>query len=370
MWYEKVKTKKGTKYKYKERYYDSNYNSKTVSTTLDKRNDRMAYEILHKKITEKTKCETEKATLGYISKVYLEYETKVLKLKSSSLHQITHEVKQIINLFGSKTVIDDMNINFIEEKLVHSGKTTSTQNIYMKRLKAVLNWAYSKEYIQNTVSKKLKYFPIEKDYGKIENKFLEREEADALISYFASKQQLRDKQYSLFIEFMILTGMRFGECAALTYDDIDYNNMTISVNKNYSKAVNEISTPKTRSGNRIIACNARTIQIINEYKKLSSHILSYNNFIFISPTGDHINMDLFNLALHQACKELNINKNVSSHTLRHTHTSLLFEQGISLEAISRRLGHETSDITRKIYLHITDKLKEKEFNDFRKIAIL
>jgi integrase len=48
------------------------------------------------------------------------------------------------------------------------------------------------------------------------------------------------------------------------------------------------------------------------------------------------------------------------HCLRHTHASLLFADGVSIDTISRRLGHENSKITREIYLHIIEKVKEKD----------
>ena len=46
------------------------------------------------------------------------------------------------------------------------------------------------------------------------------------------------------------------------------------------------------------------------------------------------------------------------------------EQGISIDVISRRLGHENSEITREIYLHVTKKLKEKENQQLARIRIL
>lgn len=54
-----------------------------------------------------------------------------------------------------------------------------------------------------------------------------------------------------------------------------------------------------------------------------------------------------------------LNQELTPHSLRHTHTSLLAEAGISLEQIMHRLGHSSDRITTKIYLHIT-KPKRKE----------
>lgn len=54
-----------------------------------------------------------------------------------------------------------------------------------------------------------------------------------------------------------------------------------------------------------------------------------------------------------------LNTSLSPHSLRHTHTSLLAEAGVSLEQIMHRLGHSDDETTRNIYLHVT-KPKRKE----------
>lgn len=43
---------------------------------------------------------------------------------------------------------------------------------------------------------------------------------------------------------------------------------------------------------------------------------------------------------------------------------------MSLEAISERLGHSESNITKQVYLHITDKLKEKYNEEIKNVHIL
>jgi integrase len=55
-----------------------------------------------------------------------------------------------------------------------------------------------------------------------------------------------------------------------------------------------------------------------------------------------------------------LNKHITPHILRHTHTSLLAEEGIPLDTISRRLGHTDSALTLQIYTHITEKRKAKD----------
>ena len=60
----------------------------------------------------------------------------------------------------------------------------------------------------------------------------------------------------------------------------------------------------------------------------------------------------------------------SAHTLRHTHASLLIEQGVDIEYISRRLGHKNSRLTREIYIHVTTKMRERENERLREVRLL
>ncbi|CAC8274265.1 phage integrase family protein [Staphylococcus aureus] len=63
-----------------------------------------------------------------------------------------------------------------------------------------------------------------------------------------------------------------------------------------------------------------------------------------------------NKRLSSAAESLNINKKVTTHTLRHTHISLLAEMNISLKAIMKRVGHTDEKTTIKVYTHVTEKM--------------
>ena len=65
-----------------------------------------------------------------------------------------------------------------------------------------------------------------------------------------------------------------------------------------------------------------------------------------------------------------LGREITPHVLRHTHASLLMANGMSTDAISRRLGHENSEITRQVYLHVTEKLKKQEQEQIKKIHLI
>ena len=64
-----------------------------------------------------------------------------------------------------------------------------------------------------------------------------------------------------------------------------------------------------------------------------------------------------------------IGRSITPHTLRHTHASLLMEQGIDIDSISKRLGHNDSKVTKEIYLHVTQKLESKRNEQLKAIKI-
>ena len=65
-----------------------------------------------------------------------------------------------------------------------------------------------------------------------------------------------------------------------------------------------------------------------------------------------------------------LNHPITPHALRHTHVSLLAEQGVSFDIISRRLGHDGSQVTKDIYFHVTEGLKKKDSEQLKSIKIL
>ena len=85
--------------------------------------------------------------------------------------------------------------------------------------------------------------------------------------------------------------------------------------------------------------------------------------------GEHIKYYTYRKYFQENALRL-IGRDITPHILRHTHASLLMEQGIDIDTISRRLGHSDSKVTKEIYLHVTKKLKEKERNRIREIKIL
>lgn len=202
-------------------------------------------------------------------------------------------------------------------------------------------------------------------------KYMEKEEL-ALFLETAKKYGL-DKDYVVFLT-LAYTGMRVGELCALKWKDIDFVEKTISITKTYyNPKLNiknyQLLTPKTEASRRVIDVDEIVIKALMKHKSEQNKIrVRYRDiyhdqdFVFTKNKpflGYPEYPKLIQNRMERLLKIAGLNPELTPHSLRHTHTSLLAEAGVSLEQIMARLGHRDDETTRNIYLHVT-KPKKKE----------
>jgi len=154
--------------------------------------------------------------------------------------------------------------------------------------------------------------------------------------------------------YMILTalytGARFWETMALTWDDINFNFKTITINKawDYTNGGGFKST-KNESSNRVIRVNSEFLNILKELKKNNSNMVFINQYNTISSSS------AVNKTLKESLKILSIKRNgFHFHSLRHSHVAFLLANNVDIYAISKRLGHSNLGTTTKVYAYLID----------------
>ena len=172
---------------------------------------------------------------------------------------------------------------------------------------------------------------------------------------------MKETRWKLLTEFLTLSGMRIGEVIAL--DNTDVWGKNIRVTKTYDSNNNITTKPKTLSSKREVYIQAELKDCINrilDYCKDQSEMFGYESDIFFPDTnGERLSYYAYAKYLKETAEKF-LDRRVTPHVLRHTHCSMLAAAGFPLEAISARLGHEDSHITKAIYLHRMEELKEKE----------
>lgn len=221
------------------------------------------------------------------------------------------------------------------------------------------------------------------------------------------------------------TGLRISECFGLTWDDIDLKKRTITINKitvkrNYGVDVRQVlkqkgkkeeksawyfGSPKTLSSNRTIKFGETlynalkkhrkqqlenrmlygdyyteiykkaeqdekgdTIFRLVESQKLIPCTLEVADMICRKENGQFVSTDSFKYCSRIINHDLKINFNY--HSLRHTHATILTENGASIKSIQQRLGHSHIQITLNKYIHHTEALENESIDIFERAATL
>lgn len=142
--------------------------------------------------------------------------------------------------------------------------------------------------------------------------------------------------------FLLYTGCRRGEALAVTYEDIDFDNKRIHINKavGYDGNTPFIKTPKTASGVRDVPLLAPLEARLNKNGK--GLVFSYNGELYS------------NAAIQWAWEAWQKKEHVTvtMHQLRHAYATILYDAGIEVKDAQNLMGHATVAMTMDIYTHV------------------
>lgn len=147
-------------------------------------------------------------------------------------------------------------------------------------------------------------------------------------------------------EVLFWTGIREGELLALCPEDINFSDKYININKTYQRIHGEdlISTPKTQKSRRRVPIPDFLCQEIKDYLSLRPDI---KNDKRIFPYTKYF----LKREMERGCKLSGV-KRIRIHDIRHSHASLLINQGCDALILANRLGHEKVSTTLNIYSHL------------------
>lgn len=377
MWIEELNN---GKFKYVERYKDP-YSDKyrKVSVTLKSNSNRAQntarrelQEKIQKKINDVNKTDK---TIGDMLEVF--WKKYPPTVKDTTVRRVNSTHKLIKDELPPQYKLDKIDTPFLQnivDKIYYEDEySTSTT----KQVKFYLNQLFTRAKKEKFVDYnpalelEIKSKPIQyEDIEKIEDKFLEREELRAIIDNLRYKRA--HERYADFTEFMSLTGPRFGECIGIwmqnyfkDYVEIDgtIDYQTKRPHENYK------TTPKNNSSFRRVDLQGRAQEICEKiiFENKLAHEVTETTPLFTNAKGYPLELSSYNRMLKRVAKECGIQKNVTSHILRHTHISMLAEEEFDLKSIMSRVGHSKPETTLKIYTHVTNKMRDNNVSKLNDI---
>ena len=215
-------------------------------------------------------------------------------------------------------------------------------------------------------------------------KFLTVEEQEIFME--TAKRSHNYYQYALLLE----TGLRTGELIGLTWDCIDWDRKTLTVNKSleyrHSAQYWRAGPPKTAHSYRTIPLTNNAYEILKtvylqkdtrkesdclsqELEFIDRHsgkkaTLVMRDLVFINyRTGEPAKNSSYDTHLYKLCDEAGI-KRFTMHTLRHTYATRAIERGVQPKVLQKLLGHASIQTTMDKYVHVSDESLLKAVKQF------
>ncbi len=189
---------------------------------------------------------------------------------------------------------------------------------------------------------------------------------------------------------ILQTGLRTSELIGLTFDCVDFEKRTITVEKQleyrYSEGYWRAGSPKTKNSYRTIPMTGKAFDILKaeemrrRYRKeaeildeeLQYHdhrsgtmkVLKMKDLVFVSKrTGSPVKNSTYDTALYKICDRAGL-KPFCMHALRHTFATRCIERGVQPKVLQKLLGHAQLSTTMDLYVHVTEESLAKGMEIF------
>lgn len=313
----------------------------------------------------------------------------VAELADEYLQSVSHEIREttlatkrqiieqgILPMF-SDTRIDRLTSPMLQHwknEIAGRNLAKSTMRHYYAHFFALLGYAVKMQYIPSNpltlvgnfknadampTAHALQYYTA--------NEF--RRYAEAARTYAEKKDTITAWGYYVFFSIAFYTGMRRGEINALRWSDIDGN--IIHVRRSISQQLKgrDVETPpKTQSSYRDLQAPIPLLDILDAHRVRQQKCGQWDESWRVCGGAECLrdsNIKNHNRLYADAAGL----PHIRIHDFRHTHATLLVNEGINIQEIARRLGHSNVEITWKVYAHLYPREEERAVSILNQISI-
>ncbi|MBQ3125011.1 MAG: site-specific integrase [Clostridia bacterium] len=360
------------KYRVKVNYTDPN-------TGKAKQIERTAYGLEEAKETERRlshEVKEVKESNITVQQLYDEY----LAVQKNALRESTlDKTKRTLELYVipqfSALTLKKLTLQTLQKWKLDIEETKTTKDTplsleYKRKIFSVfrtfLNYAVKMEYISTNPLVKLGNFKDANSF-KSDMDYYTSEEFIKFISTArkcaedaeSSSGNISEWNYYVFFNIAFYAGMRKGEIHALKWTDIKDN--TIHITRSVAqklKGEDRETPPKNKSSIRSIQIPIPLKKVLDEHYARCKLLDGFSDSWRICG-GESCLRDSTLDKRNEKYAELAGIKKIRMHDYRHSHASLLANNGINIQEIARRLGHSSVEMTWNVYSHLYPKEEER-----------
>ena len=373
--------------KFFDTYKTLNGKCRQVTVTLETssaQSQRTAKNLLAQKVDKKLDDERKSleavnnATVSQVFEVY--WDIRKQEISPSSAYREKGQFESFLNnfKFGNKKIKSVSSIEL--QKFVNFFDKPTTRQEFKRHLVQLFDFAFDMKYIDVNEAKRIRIPKIKQTIEQKEKRDLKFFTVDEFNEFVDSAkcyiQNLRSAYHRemglrrlLMLQFIFLTGCRYGEAAALEWQNVDILLRDIYIRQSWQINLGKVGPTKNLQSVRHIAIDERTANILEEMKAMSNC-----DFVFATTHKQPFSNGALNKFMKKVGDYGGMDKNpkdFSTHMLRHSHITLLVLAGVPQKVIMDRVGHSNPRTTTEIYTHLISSQKQqavKILNDLPLIA--
>lgn len=323
------------------------------------------YQILKDYIDNKYKT-------GIISARSYKRNIETLKLLEKCCKSFIYKPIQKVNVQEVKNSLP----NFVELEIVDTKTNEISFKMYSQNVIDKLYTLLTKGFKIAVSDRIISYNILDNESIKKPKSKVETKKVEALT--IDEQKKLVDilkksfHKYNDIILLTLYTGMRIGETLALTRDNINIKEKTLTIERTLTRDNNDKvilgTTTKTKSGKRTIFLSDNAISVLK--RALENNLLNTYNLIFYDyENNTFITPSEINSYLTRLNEKYQICEHLHSHMLRHTFATRCIESGMQAKVLQQILGHKRISTTLDTYTSVFDKFNKEEnqkYNNYMK----
>lgn len=281
-----------------------------------------------------------------------------VKLRPKSVYNYQHVINTFLVTHIGNLSVSSLNADILCQLYLELLNTISrcTVDYTFVILKSALDFAVKRKYIDEN--------PVINIGISFSNNFttpniihaLSLEQVNVLLQYAKD-----EREYPLYVT-AVLTGMRQGELFALNWDDVNLESGVIYVRNSLCNFNGNLSIGpvKTKSSRRNISLPQLVIDALLNIERSAS------NIVFTDTKGGYMRKSNFHRKFIKLLEKAELPA-IRFHDLRHTHATLLLQQGVHPKIVQERLGHSTIKVTMDTYSHVLPSMQMLAVNELNKL---
>lgn len=363
-------TKDGRKWYFRIYYLDMYGNKKQKQSKLYfTKKDAIDAEYQFKILIKTEDITTTNIDFKYVFYEWLNYKKTLVKYTT---------------FYGIKLKMEKYILPVFENFKLHSIKTN---NLLLWKDNMIQNSELNDESLNKTIGyfqELLEYAKINYDFSsKVANKLQKsrisrkkEKKNDSKWNFWTPDEfskfisSVEDPLDSLMYNFMYYTGLRIGEVTGLTWNYVDLDKKTITIENNLTMIENGgfgITDTKTENSERTIDLDDNLVKLLKEHLKKEEKIYNFNKSMYVFGNIKYISFTTLRRHLYNNIEKANVKK-ITPHGFRHSHASLLIDLGCDSRDVADRLG-DTVEMVERTYYHMFPEKKSRTVQALNKLNL-